>query len=188
MADEAERGNGGELDEWLLAAGRGDRRALARLYERTAARLFPIALRMLGDRAAAEDALQDAFVLMWRKAAQFEPGRGRAMGWMIGVVRNCAIDRLRAEARGPRREIAWSDAADGLRESRGGDAADDRLMSAALAACLERLQENQRRAIILAYHYGMTHEELAHRLGSPLGTVKSWLRRGLLQLRDCLEP
>ena len=163
----------------LLAAAGGDRRAFQRLYQISSPRLFAIAVRILRRRDLAEEALQDAFVAIWQRAGQYQAARGAPMAWMGTVVRNRAIDLLRRGGqevtglepdRHARAEPALSDLAENVRN------------------CLATLQESQRRAILLAYYYGMTHQELADRLDAPLGTVKSWVRRGLLQIKDCLQP
>ena len=175
------------LAQLLCASGNGDRAAFAEVYRLTSARLYPIALRLLRRPEAAEDVLQEAYVLIWRKAAQFHPGRGRPLPWMAAIVRNRAIDRLRAQAREPQDPAQWDDMAEGLADPAASASAAAAPDSVAVRGCLERLQENQRQAILLAYYGGLTHEERAARLEAPLGTVKSWVRRGLLQLKDCLE-
>ncbi len=175
------------LTELLVQTGQGDRLAFGQVYQLSASRLFPIALRLLRQREAAEEVLQEGFVLIWRKAAQYQPDRGAPLAWMARIVRNCAIDHLRAKNREPRCVSAWDDeGSNGQDPALVGDSLSD-LPDESLRSCLTKLQENQRKSILLAYFYGMTHEELAARLDSPLGTVKSWVRRGLLQLRDCLE-
>ena len=187
MADVQEIAEIDPLEELLLAAGRGDRRAFARIYQLSASRLYPIAIRILGRQDVAEEILQEAFVSIWRKAAQFRPDRGKPLAWMATIVRHRAIDRLRAEAREPRNMAEWNESTEA---SAGGVLAGPEVpehIAATIRGCLERLQEGQRRAILLAYYHGMTHEELAARLDAPLGTVKSWVRRGLLQLRECLD-
>lgn len=187
MATRMETAADGELEDALLATGQGDRQAFSRLYQLTSPRLYAIALRMLSNRTLADDVLQEAFVLIWRKAGQFQPARGTASAWTTTILRNCAIDRLRAEKRGPGNTIEWNETVEHLMLGAEENPTHDSDVSAALATCLSRLQENQRKAIVMAYLYGMTHEELAEHLDSPLGTVKSWVRRGMLQLRDCLE-
>ncbi len=166
------------LGSLLVAAAHGDRRAFQRLYQISSPRLFAVSVRILHRRDLAEEALQDAFVTIWQRAAQYRPERGTPMSWMGAVVRNRAIDLLRRggkELTGltqdlpDRPEPATTDLAEGVR------------------GCLEGLQESPRQAILLAYYYGMTHAELSDRLQAPLGTVKSWVRRGLLQIKDCLE-
>ena len=175
------------LADLLLASGRGDRRAFARVYHLSASRLYPIALRLMRRRALADEVLQEAFVLVWTKAAQYRADRGRPLAWMATIVRNCAIDRLRATKSEPHDPPRVEDMAEVLADPNpaGGDLPHH--MTAAIRTCLGRLKADQRSAILLAYYYGMTHEELSAQLGTPLGTVKSWVRRGLLQLRDCLE-
>jgi RNA polymerase sigma-70 factor (ECF subfamily) len=162
-----------------------DRRALRDLYDATAARLFAIALRMLRDRAAAEDVIQDAFLTIWSRAPQFPTLHTHPLAWMTTIVRNRAIDSLR-------RRRDDDEAGDGCVD----DAPDDapgpferlhaRDVKERLADCMQRLAAEPRLAIVLAYDEGLTHDALAKRLGRPLGTVKAWVRRSLLQLRDCL--
>jgi RNA polymerase sigma-70 factor, ECF subfamily len=169
--------------------GVADQAALASLYQKTSAQLFALLLRMLKRRDLAEEALQDVFVAVWRKAASFRPERGPAMAWLIGMTRNRAIDIQRRS----RREVSLEQQT----ESAGTEIAvsDSDPMTEALAAldsrrledCLGRLNENQRRGIRLAYLEGLTQEEIAASLASPLGTVKSWIRRGLLALKECLQ-
>ncbi len=175
------------LTELLRASGAGDSAAFARVYQLSAPRLYPIALRLLRRREAAEEILQEAYVLIWRKAAQYDPGRGRPLTWMAAVVRNRAIDRLRAEKREPRNPVEWDEAAEVLADPMSAAPMESLPDTVAVRQCLKGLQDNQRAAILLAYYYGMTHEELSARLAAPLGTVKSWVRRGLLQLKGCLE-
>ena len=175
------------LGELLLATGRGDRRAFARVYQLSASRLLPIAIRILRRRESAEEILQEAFVLIWRKAAQYRPDRGKPITWMATIVRHRAIDRLRAEAREPRDVAEWNEVTEAAESRSLAEPEVPAHIAATLSTCLERLNEGQRKAILLAYYHGMTHEELAARLDTPLGTVKSWVRRGLLQLRDCLD-
>ena len=175
------------LAHWLCASGRGDREAFRRVYDATVSRLFPIALRILRRRESAEDALQEAFILIWRKAAHFDPGRGRPMAWMATIVRNSAIDRLRVQTQEPRDPVDWQDAAEVLADPASVEVADQAPDALAVRGALAGLEENQRKAILLAYVYGMTHEELSACLGAPLGTVKSWVRRGLQHLKMRLE-
>ncbi len=175
------------LDELLAATAQGDRQAFGRLYQRTSGRLFALALQILTRRDAAEDVLQDAYLTIWSKAAQQRAGRGSAFAWMATIVRHRAIDRLRARTNIPE-PVADIDR---VTDAVASEVADEGEILAALSAsvrqCLERLDENRRGAILLAYYYGMTHEEIAARLAKPLGTTKSWVRRGLLQLKGCLE-
>ena len=181
----AEIGKVDPLPKLLAATARGDRKAFRQLYQVSSPRLFAIALRLLCRRDLAEDVLQDAYVAIWRKAGQYHPDRGEPLAWMCRIVRNRAIDRLRAEA--PRRELASLEdvSESAAAEERFAATGPDRL-GASLRGCLDKLKVDQRRSIILAYYYGMTHDELAAHLDVPLGTVKSWIRRGLMQLKDQL--
>ena len=175
-------------EDLLVATAAGDRAAFAELYRQTAGQLLGLAQRMLRDRAAAEEVIQEGFIRIWSRAGEFQPDRGAAMAWMVTIVRNGAIDRLRKERPSvpidavPERE-EWQDP--------GADPLTITIMSAearALRGCLDQLDEAPRRAIMLAYWHGLSHEELAQKVDAPLGTVKSWIRRGLARLKNCLEP
>ncbi len=169
------------LGPLLQATAQGDRQSFARVYQLASGRLFAIALRITRRREAAEDVLQEAFVTIWRKAGQYYPDRGSPMAWMTTIVRSRAIDYLRskpAEAPEPEVEAAPADDRNDAWESLG---------TLEIRRCLDALPDNQRKAILLAYYYGMTHTELAAELAAPLGTVKSWVRRGLLQLKECVD-
>lgn len=165
----------------------GDRDALRQLYEGTSAKLFGVCLRILGDREEAEDVLQDVYVTIWRRAERFDAGRAGVMAWTATIARNRAIDRLRA--RGP---LAYAEPVEDLEiadESQAGaeallSAADDR---ARLGACLDELDGRTQQVIRTAFFEGITYEALAQRTDTPLGTVKSWIRRGLARLKGCLE-
>ncbi len=176
-------GDGRLLDEAQLAAliqrtAAKDRAAFRALYDATCGRMMAVALRLLGRRDLAEEALQDAYLAIWNQAGRFDPARGSARGWIVTIVRRRAIDRLRASP-WLQREIP---------ETAEVEARIDSLPDTlTLRQCLERLEERTRHAICLAYLYGMTHEELSGRTGVPLGTMKSRLRRGLAALKACLD-
>jgi RNA polymerase sigma-70 factor (ECF subfamily) len=160
-----------ELSLLLVRLADGDRRAFRQLYDKTSSRMLGAALRIMGDPALAEDAVQEAYLRVWRSAARFDPERGEAMSWMGRIVRNVCFDRLpkdRDMARIEDVEIAVLPV----------DPPDARLH-----ACLKQLPENQSRALILMYVHGMTHPELAAYMNAPLGTVKSWINRGSHALR-----
>lgn len=174
------------LNGLLTQVAGGDRNALAELYTRTAPQLLGLVQRMLHKRDVAEEILHDAYLRIWHNAATFSAQRGSAMSWMVAIARNAALDRLRRQ----RREVpldalpdydAPTDDADGPAA-----AAIATAEGRALADCLEQLEAEQRNCLLLAYYHGLTHEELAQRLGRPMGTVKSWIRRSLLRLRQCL--
>ncbi len=175
----------GEPRATLLAAiARGEREALRRLYAAESHRLFGIALAILRDRAAAADAVQDAFLRVWDRAAGYDPARGEAGAWLAAITRHIALDHARARGREtPTDDPGLGDAAvEDDPAARLDDAAD----AARLRACLGLLEEKNRRSILLAFVDGLSHGQIAARLDMPLGTVKAWIRRGLLALRECL--
>jgi RNA polymerase sigma factor (sigma-70 family) len=165
----------------------GDRAALQTVYRLTSAKLFGVVLRILGERSEAEDVLQEVYVTVWRKAADFDAARASPMTWMIAIARNRAIDRLRATRQSRRMEPieAVVDFADDA------PAADSTLESAQerarLHECLGGLATHERNALRAAFFDGNTYEELAVRMKVPLGTMKSWIRRAMIKLRACLE-
>jgi RNA polymerase sigma factor (sigma-70 family) len=164
----------------------GEREALRQLYDATSAKLFGVCLRILSDREESEDVLQDVYVTIWRRADRFDGGRASVMTWVSTIARNRAIDRLRA--RGP---MAYAEQVDDL-EIADGAASAETLLSAAddrhrLQGCLSQLDDRTEKVIRTAFFEGVTYEALAHRMDAPLGTVKSWIRRGLAKLKGCLE-
>jgi len=179
--------NRGQLAAALVRVAAGDRNALRIIYQDTSAKLFGICLRILRDRSQAEDVLQDVYVTVWRKAATFDPERASPITWMVAIARNRAIDRLRSSAVSRRMEPI--EAADAVSDP--GPTAVERVELAQqrqrLAECLEELEARHAAAIRAAFLDGATYEELATRANVPLGTMKSWIRRGLLKLRACLE-
>jgi RNA polymerase sigma-70 factor (ECF subfamily) len=164
----------------------GDRAALRQLYDATSAKLFGVCLRILSDREESEDVLQEVYLTIWRRADRFEAGRAGVMTWISTIARNRAIDRLRA--RGP---MAYAEPVEDLEIDDGSIPADALLMTAeasgALTRCMSELDERTEKVIRTAFFEGVTYEALAQRLETPLGTVKSWIRRGLLKLKGCLE-
>lgn len=168
----------------LAAIARGEREGLRRLYAAESRRLFGIALAILRDRAAAADAVQDAFLRVWDRAGQFDPARGEAGAWLATITRHVALDLARARGReSPTDDPTLGDApVEDDPAARLDDAAD----AARLRACLATLEEKNRRSILLAFVDGLSHGQIAARLEQPLGTVKAWIRRGLLALRECL--
>jgi RNA polymerase sigma-70 factor, ECF subfamily len=181
---------GDGLKQLLVACGAGDRNAFKALYEVQSSRLLAVAMRVLGNREAAEDVLQDAFVTIWRKAGQYQPQLGSAAGWMTVIVRHRCIDRIRSEkARFRLQEAEEHEAKTDV--SGQPDPFHDvwvAMDGKRLRVCMENLNEGPRKAMLHAYYDGLTHEETADRMATPLGTVKSWVRRALVQLKRCLEP
>jgi RNA polymerase sigma factor (sigma-70 family) len=165
----------------------GDRAALQTVYRLTSAKLFGVALRILSERSEAEDVLQEVFVTVWRKAADFDPKRASPMTWLIAIARNRAIDRLRATRQSRRMEPI--DAAGEVADA--APAADSALESVQdhvrLHGCLDGLAVHERSALRGAFFDGNTYEDLAVRMSVPLGTMKSWIRRAMIKLKSCLE-
>jgi RNA polymerase sigma-70 factor, ECF subfamily len=173
-----------ETASLLRACGGGDRAAFRRLYELWGARLHGIALRITRQPSLAADATHDAFVQVWQRAARFDPARGSPEAWLVSLVRYRALDIVRNRAR----EIGGYEPAD--EADKAPDAFAVLVQSTegtALKRCLHELDPERRRIVLLAYVDGFSHGELSARLSLPLGTVKSWIRRGLRALRDCLD-
>jgi RNA polymerase sigma factor (sigma-70 family) len=179
--------NRSQLVAALARVAGGDRGALQIVYRDTCAKLFGVCLRILNDRSEAEDVLQEVYLTVWRKAASFDPARASPITWLVAIARNRSIDRLRATA-GSRR-MDPIDAAEAVRDPAPAavELVEAAQQSSRLTLCLEQLESRQSTAIRAAFLDGNTYEELAERMNVPLGTMKSWIRRGLLKLRDCLE-
>lgn len=181
------------LQDLLAQAARGDHAAFAAVYERTHAHLFGLALRMLGREQAAEDVLQEAFVSIWKSAAQYRPviagQEVQPMTWLIAIVRNKALDALRSRARLKETELA-EDGQDGTAPQGAGPSALELMSQASRAlrieGCLNGLDGTYRQSLALAYYQGLSHSEVAAQMGAPLGSVKAWIRRGLEKLKACL--
>jgi RNA polymerase sigma-70 factor (ECF subfamily) len=169
----------------IEAVGMGSRTALKRLYELESRRLYGIALRIVGRPEIAADVLQDAFLQVWQNAKNFDPERGAGGAWLTGIVRFRALDAVRKFGR----EIPSEDPTlgDEVFEPDVIERLDAEAEARALTRCLRRLDDRQRRCVVLAFVDGFSHAEIAERLAAPLGSVKSWVRRGLLALRSCLE-
>ncbi|MBO0738858.1 MAG: sigma-70 family RNA polymerase sigma factor [Alphaproteobacteria bacterium] len=175
-----------EVAVLIEAVGRGSQVALKRLYEVESKRLYGIALRIVRRPEIAADVLQEAFVQIWQHAAAFSAERGPGAAWLTGIVRFRALDAVRKAGR----EIPSGDPALGD-EPLEPDVIDKIGASAdaeKLRRCLKLLEHDQQRCIVLAFVEGLSHSQVAERIKAPLGSVKSWIRRGLLSLRRCLEP
>ncbi|GAC1578229.1 MAG: sigma-70 family RNA polymerase sigma factor [Sphingomicrobium sp.] len=174
------------LTEALVATGHEDRAAFRALYDLTSAKLFGIVLRICNDRQAAEEVLSDVYLTVWRRAGAFEPGRASPISWLATIARNRAIDWRRSAKRAPSTPL---DEAFDVADERP-DAIEVLLQNEsnrALHLCLDKLDDKQRSAIRTAFFDGLTYAELAERQAVPLGTMKSWVRRGLLRLKECLD-
>jgi RNA polymerase sigma-70 factor (ECF subfamily) len=171
--------------ELLKAIAAQDEVALAQLYDRYRAILFGLLMRILNNREEAEDVLQELFLQVWRRAADFDENRGRPFTWLVTMARSRGIDRLRALASRERVAVAGArDEAEAV-----SDAASDAFRSeqrGLVTNALAQLPDEQKRPLMLAYFDGLTQSEIAARLGAPLGTVKTRMRTGLLKLRELL--
>lgn len=183
-----------DVTDLLLRVARGDRAAFRSLHRAAAPKLAGVLTRMLRDRAEVEDALQEVFVRVWERAAQFDPGRGAGRAWLIAVARNHALDRLRArpEARGMRRAEPQPDGSDPLDaladDAPGPEAAMlARAELGRLGTCLDELDPAKAGLVRAAYLNGASYQDLADRTGAPLNTIRTWLRRSLIRLRECLD-
>lgn len=170
------------LAELLQAVAAGDDTALRRLYALSSAKLFGVCLRVAQDRSGAEEALQDAYVKIWRKAAYFDAAQASPIAWMCAIARNTAIDWRRAQGRVPEpcsEEELTALLPDAPAEERGS--------AHHLLDCVAQLKEAESRAVRFAFYEGLSHSELATRLSLPLGTLKSLMRRAILRLRKCVD-
>lgn len=174
-----------DLPALLARVASGDRAALRAIYVRQSTRLFGIAMAILRNRSEASDAMQDAFVKIMGRAGQFDAERGRAEVWIDSVVRHSALDMARRRGR----EVLSDDPelGDTAVPAEAFEVLAQAQDGARLRACLGRLEAKNRDTIILAFVHGLSHPEIAARQGLPIGTVKSWIRRGLISLRECLS-
>jgi RNA polymerase sigma-70 factor (ECF subfamily) len=173
-------------DEALLAlCERGDEDALGELYDRHGGVAYGLALRILRNETLAEDAVQEAFLAVWRTAARFVPEQSAASTWLLTIVHRRAVDLVRREER--RRTEPLSEAAEPVAHESAADIAWLRLERERVQEALRQLPDEQREAIELAYYGGFTQTELAERLGQPVGTIKSRMFVGLRRLRELLD-
>jgi len=175
-----------EIETLIARTAKGDKTAFGALYDATSGKLFGVILRVLKDRAAAEDALQDVYLKIWNYAGRYSADGHNPMTWLITIARNTAIDHLRANRStddladfenlipdtGPTPESAAVAASDAKR----------------IATCMQELGADRRNAVIGAYLHGKSYADLSHQYGVPLNTMRTWLRRSLIVLRECMEP
>ena len=186
-----------ELAQLISRCALGDRTAFARLYDLTSGHLFAVVLRIQRDRALAEDLLQEVYVNVWRAMGSFDAAQSQPMTWLTSVARNKAIDSLRRAQAQPVLQSVHRDDEDDDRPDLDQQIADETagpvdLLSQAgdarrLNTCMQVLTASQRQSVALAFFDGLSHAEVAAHLHQPLGTVKSWVRRALLSLKECLE-
>ncbi|WP_072346377.1 sigma-70 family RNA polymerase sigma factor [Devosia enhydra] len=174
-----------DLSQLLSRVALGDRAAFRRLYDLTGAKLFGVALRILRNRAEAEEALQEVYIKIWQRAGRFAGGGASPISWLVAVMRNHCLDRLRGR-RPPAADVdAAYDIADQAPDPEMAAMAGDD--SAGIARCLAELEPARADAVRGAYLDGLSYEELATRHSVPLNTMRTWLRRSLIRLRECLE-
>lgn len=175
----------GELERLLARVALGEREAFLAVYERTSAKLYGVCLRILKDRTMADDALQDVYVKIWRNADSYRAGRNSPMSWLIAIARNHAIDMMRAAA-------PATDALDEAAEL-AVDAPDPEASAIIgseaqrMQKCLDELDRDKAASVKAAYVEGYSYRELADRYAVPINTMRTWLRRSLIRLRECLE-
>ena len=174
-----------DLAALLARVVAGDQDALRAIYMRQSTRLFGVAMAILRDREAAADVLQEAFLRIWNRAGQFDATRGEASVWLASIVRYAALDAVRARGR----EVVTDNPTlgDAVLEPEAFAMLAQSDDSKRLHHCLDHLPPPHRAGIMLAFVHGLSHPEVAARMDQPLGTVKSWIRRGLLSLRECLS-
>ena len=174
-----------DIEEMIARIGIGDRSSFSALYDATSAKLFGVCLRVLNNRAEAEDALQEAFVRIWQKADSYAANGYSPMTWLITLTRNLAIDRLRAR----KAQTEDIDNVPNLRAS--GPTPEEATVAASetarITTCLDELETDRAEAVKGAYLQGESYQELADRYGIPLNTMRTWLRRSLIKLKDCLS-
>ncbi|WP_213714344.1 RNA polymerase sigma factor [Cedecea lapagei] len=170
----------------MRAVAEGDRRAFEQLYRLTSPHLFAVALRTVQRRAWAEEILHDAFLTVWNKASGYDPSISAPVTWLTHIVRNRCIDWLRSgQSRAANQEDELGDNAADI-ENEGDNGWCDEQQAGRLRGCLDNLTSEQRQSVVLAYYQGMSHGDIADWLQQPLGTVKSWIRRALDHLKDCV--
>jgi RNA polymerase sigma-70 factor (ECF subfamily) len=183
-----QRQRSARMAELLARVALSDQQAFAELYRQTSSHLHAVALRILRESGAAEEVLQESYVNIWHHAGSYVAAKSQPLTWLTSIVRNRCLDQMR------RREIdtvTIDDEEQGMMLADDRPSLEDMLLSSADAlavkGCVERLEAGQKQAIALAFYQGLSHSELARHLGQPLGTVKSWVRRGLERLKACLD-
>lgn len=185
------------LEALIAQAAEGSHASFAEIYKRTHLHLFGVAIRILGQGQAAEDALQEAYVSIWKNAASYRTNVGgqtiQAMTWLIAITRNKALDAYRAKARRKENQLPDADQQDSAVEDipdHTSPSAVNLLMQAThtlrIDGCMNELSGSHRQSLALAYYQGLSHSEVAAQMGAPLGSVKTWIKRGLEKLKTCL--
>lgn len=178
-------GQSQDIADLIARCALRDRAAFERLYARTSAKLFGVTLRILKDRGDAEEALQEAYIKIWQRADRFRPGPYSPISWLVAVARNQALDRLRGRKPAPAGVEEAFEVADPAPDPEA--AASGRAERGRIEKCLDRLEADRAEAVRGAYLDGLAYEELAARHGVPLNTMRTWLRRSLIKLKECLS-
>lgn len=173
-----------ELVGLMVSVAKRDREAFERLYEATRARLFGVVLRVVRDQALAEDVLSETYVRVWNEAGQFDPGTGSPMIWMVSMARNSALDIVRKRGEATTADPDATDPASDTPAPLARRDMTDELKQ--LLECVGRLDADRQKLLLLAYYNGWSRVELAEKFGKPLTLVRTWLRRSVLDIRDCL--
>lgn len=179
-----------DYEATLVACAAGDKHALQRLYQQEGARMLGVALRIVRQRALAEDIVHDACLTIWTRAASYQPMQGSARGWIYTVVRNLALNAVRNAGRFLDVDEATTSSVDAAQSQAAWSeqlfAQENSSHLGRLQDCLQALEPERRHCLLHAYVDGCSHAEIAQRLGAPLGTVKAWIRRSLVTLRGCM--
>jgi RNA polymerase sigma-70 factor (ECF subfamily) len=177
---------GARLAELLKRASRGDEAAFAEWYDATSARAFGLAVRVLRDRAQAEEVTQESYLDCWRQAARFDENKGSAVSWLLTIVHRKAVDRVRSAESSSRRDTAYGRREQTVEHDTTAEAVTASLEAGRVRGALAHLTQKQREALELAFFGGYTHTEVAAMLDLPVGTAKTRIRDGLIRMRDAL--
>lgn len=175
------------LGDLIVRSAEGDEIAFARLYDAASPRLFGLVLRVLRDRAQSEEVCQEVFLEIWRTAARFDPDRGSPLTWMMTIAHRKSVDRVRSAEASSRRDTRYIETSHEVEYDVTAEAATASMDGQRVSAALAALAPGQRNALELAYFGGLTHSEVAEKLGVPLGTAKTRIRDGLIKLRVALS-
>jgi RNA polymerase sigma-70 factor (ECF subfamily) len=175
-----------DLAELLRSCGRGDQTAFAQLYDATSSRVVGLAVRVVRDRAQAEEVAQEAFLEIWKTSGRFDPGKGSPLGWLLTIVHRKAVDRVRSAEASTRRDTTYHHQNQPVEHDSTAEAATASLEARRVRGALQSLTPVQREALELAYFGGYTHTEVATMLELPVGTAKTRIRDGLIRLRDTM--
>lgn len=176
-----------ELEHLIGRCALRDRSAFGSLYQATSAGVFGFLVNMLRDRAAAEEVLQDAYMQLWQKSASYNAERGLPLTWIMSLARYRALDYMRRQSTRTRHESNFAQEPLQQESATSDSEVAEGVNDQHLNVCLDRLQDKARESVVKAYCEGYTHEELSASMGTPIGTVKSWIRRSIKRLKECLH-